>query len=50
MMEHIINKGYDAQDFTNFMWYQKEEGGNDVNNFTYDEILQLVIDFTHRAD
>ena len=40
-----MNKNYDIGQFTDFMILQKENG-NDVNNFTFDEIVQVSI-FSH---
>ena len=37
-----MNKNYDIGQFTDFMILQKENG-NDVNNFTFDEIVQVSI-------
>ena len=39
--EKIMGAGYDINEFATFMWYQKAEGGDNVDNFTYDEILQV---------
>ena len=37
-----MNKNYDIGQFTDFMILQKDNG-NDVNNFTFDEIVQVSI-------
>ena len=41
-MTHILNKGYDGNDFANFM-SQKKQGGNDINNFSFDEVLEVSL-------
>ena len=40
MITHIMNKNYDTNDFANFM-STKKAGGNDINNFTFDEVLEV---------
>ena len=40
LIEKIINLGYDVSAFSEFMMKQKE-GGDNVDNYTYDEILQV---------
>ena len=40
MIEKVQAKGYDIQDFAAFM-SQRKQGGNDINNFTFDEVLEV---------
>jgi len=40
LIEKIMTSGYDANSFSEFMMNQKE-GGDNVDNYTYDEILQV---------
>ena len=46
LIRTIMNTPYDTGEFTNFM-LNKKEGGNDVNNFTYTEIIQ--VSFVYRV-
>ena len=42
-----MNKNYDIGQFTDFMILQKDNG-NDVNNFSFDEIVQ--VSFYHNSN
>ena len=42
LIEKIMTPGYDTNEFSDFMIAQKE-GGLDVDNYTYDEILNVSL-------
>lgn len=41
----IINQGYNAQSFADFLNYKKPGCGTDVNNYTFDELQIYVNEF-----
>ena len=41
----ILNKGYDAQDFFNFLIQKKGEEGGDLNNWNFIELENVVKEF-----
>ena len=47
LIENIINKGYNADEFTNYMWQQKGpnniENGEKIENWTFEEIKSVEI-------
>ena len=41
----ILNKGYNAQDFFNFLIEKKGEEGGDLNNWNFNELQSIVKEF-----
>ncbi|CAD8162170.1 unnamed protein product [Paramecium pentaurelia] len=41
----IIDKGYDTEKFISFMEQQKENGGQDIDMWTYQELIQAIASF-----
>ncbi|CAD8087533.1 unnamed protein product [Paramecium sonneborni] len=41
----ILDKGYDSENFINFMELQKENGGQDIDMWTYQELTQAINQF-----
>ena len=44
LIEHIMNKGYDTTDFASYM-STKKQNGHDINNFSFDEVLEVSLKF-----
>ena len=44
LKDYIINYGYDADDFNHYMSYQRE-GGENLDNWTLDELSQCIRDY-----
>lgn len=45
LKENILNKGYDPNEFGAYMISLKENG-NDINNWTFEELESIVHSFT----
>ncbi|CAD8044714.1 unnamed protein product [Paramecium primaurelia] len=45
LVEEIINKAYDSEDFTKYMDRKKENGGQDLDIWQMDELRQAVYDY-----
>jgi len=50
LKEHILDKGYDANEFTSFLISKKGEGGDDILNWSLQDLKGAVEEFLSQKD
>ena len=50
LRKNILSKGYNADDFMNFLHSKKGESGLDLNNWTMNELSSVVSEFTNQNE
>jgi hypothetical protein len=49
LREHILDKGYDAEAFVDFL-YDKKENGNDISIWTLEELQSCVTEYVQKCE
>ena len=50
LRENILEKGYDAEEFTEYIKEKKGENGLDLNTWTMKELTKVVADFINNKN
>ena len=50
LKEHILDKGYDTNEFTSFLISKKDEGGDDISNWSFQDLKGAVEEYLSQKE